>query len=52
MQVEWAAMLVGARVRNTYIIYPLVEDIPWKRGAILHMLLVWHRTERKSNAKG
>jgi hypothetical protein len=32
----------GKRVRNTYAIYPKVEDSLWKRRVILHNIIIWH----------
>ncbi len=32
----------GARVRNAYATYPLLEDSPGKLGLILHSIIDWH----------
>ena len=32
----------GARVRNAYATYPLLEDSPGKLGLILHSIFEWH----------
>ncbi len=32
----------GARVRNAYATYPLLEDSPEKFGLILHSIIRWH----------
>ena len=32
----------GARVRNAYATYPLLEDSPEKFGLILHSITDWH----------
>ena len=32
----------GARVRNAYATYPLLEDSPEKFGLILHSIIEWH----------
>jgi hypothetical protein len=32
----------GARVRNAYATYPLLEDSPGKLGLILHSTIDWH----------
>ena len=33
----------GARVRNAYAIYLILEDSPRKLGLILHSITKWHR---------
>jgi hypothetical protein len=35
-------MTSGARVRNAYATYPLLEDSPGKLGLILHSITRWH----------
>jgi hypothetical protein len=35
-------MATGARVRNAYATYPLLEDSPEKFGLILHGTIIWH----------
>ena len=34
----------GARVRNAYATYLLLEDSPGKLGLILHSIIRWHLT--------
>jgi len=38
-------------VRNTYVTYLLLEDIPEKFGAILYMHTLWHHSGWKGNGK-
>ena len=35
-------MTTGARVRNAYATYLILEDSPWKRGLILHSITNSH----------
>ena len=35
-------LTTGARVRNAYATYLILEDSPWKRGLILHSITISH----------
>ena len=35
-------LTTGARVRNAYATYLILEDSPWKRGLILHSITNSH----------
>ena len=39
---SFGMMTSGARVRNAYATYPLLEDSPGKLGLILHSIIDWH----------
>ena len=47
-QVSLLMLATGARVRNAYATCPLQEDSPWKRGLILHMMIVSPGTVMKA----
>ena len=40
-------LTTGARVRNAYATYLLLEDTPWKRGTTLYSLLNGHPLDSK-----
>ena len=50
---ELALLLTtGARVRNAYATYPVLEDSPEKSGLILHSIIVSHVTIIKGYGTG
>ena len=36
------SLTTGARVRNAYATYLILENSPWKRGLILHGIILSH----------
>ena len=43
-------LATGARVRNTYVIYLVLEHSSWKRELILHIILLAHAYRMKALA--